>query len=156
MPVLLGVPPGEASEGGLISSAYAALASDKERVDFLVGVVKKLREAAGSASQRAVTASTDPGGQYAWAESQDPPINLDMVDNAQRSLPIWLAKVTGAAVPPPSLVSAVQSGQLDRIVAAVGLKPVDVLPGAAEPSSGGRRRRKTRKTRKTKRKTRRR
>jgi hypothetical protein len=135
-----------------LSNAYAALTTPKERVDFLVEVLTKLRDGAGAASQNAVTAAQSVGEQYAWAKRQEPPIDLDAVDRALLSLPVWLKQLEGADAPPRSLDTAIRNGSVDRVMYGVGLTADAVLPGASEPR-GGRRRRKTRKTRKAKRKT---
>jgi hypothetical protein len=134
-----------------LSNAYGDLTTPKERVDFLVEVLTKLRDGAGAASQNAVTAAQSVAEQYAWAKRQEPPIDLDAVDRALLSLPVWLKQLEGADAPPRSLDTAIRNGNLDRVMYGIGLTADAVLPGAAEPRGG--RRRKTRKTRKAKRKT---
>lgn len=137
------------TEGGEIVNAYNALGTPKERVDFLAHVVQTLKDRADSVAQQAVASAQGVDEQYAWAQRQSPPIDLDQVARARIALPRWVTSLSSAAAPPARVEDAVKSGQVDAMVRALGLAAADVLPGAAEPRSGGRRR----KSRKTKRKT---
>jgi hypothetical protein len=137
------------TEGGLISKAYNALETDKERVDFLVTVLTTLKDRADSVFQQAVSSAQGASEQYAWARRQTPPIDLDRVATSQDSLPRWLALTQGADKPPADIERAVQNNTLDGITAGLGMTTADVLPVASEPR-GGRRYRKTRKSRKGK------
>ncbi len=135
-------PPSVTSEQ-TVKSAYSGLTTDKEKADFLKSVVRSFKEHVDRKMQQARTSAPDVDGQYAWARSQTPPIDLDAL--------------AAAALPMRNVSAMIESGEFDKLVQKVGTTPSAILPGAGEPSSGGRKRRgrKTRKTRSRRRLTRR-
>lgn len=135
------------TEGSAVANAYKDLATPKERVDFLAYVTQILKDRADSVAQQAVASAQGVAEQYAWAQRQSPAVDLDEIARGKLTLPRWTTLLSGASTPPARIVESVENGNVDRMVRAFGLTALDVLPGASEPSTGGRRRggRKTRK-----------